>query len=59
LTIQGFYQTEEGTHTMTHNPLTGSDSDDFLRVEGFYKECSEIAIKRVLARQLAEMMKQK
>jgi antitoxin HicB len=44
---------------MTHNPHTGSGFDDFLREEGLYEECSEIAIKRVLARQLAEEMKQK
>jgi antitoxin HicB len=44
---------------MTHNPHAGSDFDDFLREEGLYEECSEIAIKRVLARQLAEEMKQK
>jgi antitoxin HicB len=44
---------------MTHNPHTGSDFDDFLREEGLYEECSEIAIKRVLARQLAEEMKLK
>jgi antitoxin HicB len=44
---------------MTYNPLTGSTFDDFLREEGLYEECSEIAIKRVLARQLAEEMKQK
>jgi antitoxin HicB len=44
---------------MTHNPHTGSAFDDFLREEGFYGECSKIAIKRVLARQLAEEMKQK
>jgi antitoxin HicB len=44
---------------MTHNPHTGSDFDDFLREEGLYEECSAIAIKRVLARQLDEEMKQK
>jgi antitoxin HicB len=44
---------------MTHNPHTGSDFDDFLREEGLYEECNAIAIKRVLARQLAEEMKQK
>jgi predicted XRE-type DNA-binding protein len=44
---------------MTINPHTGSDFDDFLREEGLYEECSAIAIKRVLARQLAEEMKQK
>ncbi len=42
---------------MTHNPHTGSDFDDFLREEGLYEECNAIAIKRVLARQLAEVMK--
>jgi antitoxin HicB len=44
---------------MTHNPHAGSAFDDFLREEGLYEECSEIAIKRVLARQLAEEMKLK
>jgi antitoxin HicB len=44
---------------MIHNPRTGSGFDDFLREEGLYEECSEIAIKRVLARQLAEEMKLK
>jgi antitoxin HicB len=44
---------------MTTNPHTSSDFDDFLREEGFYEECSAIAIKRVLARQLAEEMKRK
>jgi antitoxin HicB len=44
---------------MTHNPHAGSDFDDFLREEGLSEECSEIAIKRVLARQLAEEMKLK
>jgi antitoxin HicB len=42
---------------MTHNPHTGSGFDDFLREKNLYEECSEIAIKRVLARQLAEEMK--
>jgi antitoxin HicB len=52
---------------MTKNPHTGSDFDDSLREESLYEECSamtsgrskSIAIKRVLARQLAEEMKQK
>jgi antitoxin HicB len=44
---------------MIHNPHTGSAFDDFLREEELYEECSEIAIKRVLARQLAEEMKLK
>jgi antitoxin HicB len=38
---------------MTHNPHVGSDFDDFLREEGLYEECNEVAIKRVLAHQLA------
>jgi antitoxin HicB len=42
---------------MTDNPYTGSSFDDFLLEEGLYTECSAIAIKRVLARQLAEEMK--
>jgi hypothetical protein len=36
---------------------TGSSFDDFLQEEGLLTECSAIAIKRVLARQLAEEMK--
>jgi antitoxin HicB len=44
---------------MTLNPHTGSSFDDFLREEGLYEECNMIAIKQVLARQLAEEMKQK
>jgi antitoxin HicB len=44
---------------MPHNPHTGSDFDNFLREESLYDECSEIAINRVLARRLAEEMKQK
>jgi antitoxin HicB len=44
---------------MTHNPYTGYNFDDFLREEGLYEECNAIAIKRVLAHQLAEEMKQK
>jgi antitoxin HicB len=44
---------------MTHDPHTGSAFDDFLKEEGLYEKCSEIAIKRVLARQLAEEMKLK
>ncbi|ELS03472.1 hypothetical protein Xen7305DRAFT_00031960 [Xenococcus sp. PCC 7305] len=42
---------------MTDNPHTGSSFDDFLESEGLYTECTAIAIKRVLARQLAEEMK--
>ena len=42
---------------MTDNPYTGSSFDDFLQSEGLYTECTAIAIKRVLARQLTEEMK--
>ena len=42
---------------MTKNPHTGSSFDDFLESEGLYTECTAIAIKRVLARQLREEMK--
>jgi len=36
----------------------GSDIADFLKEEGVYEECSELAIKRVLAMQLEDMMKE-
>lgn len=42
---------------MTNNPHTGSSFDDFLLEEGLYSECTAIAIKRVLARQLESEMK--
>ncbi len=42
---------------MNDNPYTGSSFDDFLQEEGLYSECSAIAIKRVLARQLESEMK--
>ena len=41
---------------MTDNPHTGSSFDDFLESSGLYTECTAIAIKRVIARQLAEEM---
>ena len=44
---------------MTDNPCTGSSFDNFLQEEGLYEECTAIAIKRVLARQLTEEMKRK
>jgi len=34
----------------------GSDFDDFLREEGIYEEVNSVAMKRVLARQLREIM---
>ncbi len=42
---------------MSDNPHTGSSFDDFLTETGLDSECSAIAIKRVLARQLTEEMK--
>ena len=42
---------------MTDNPYTGSRFDDFLQEERLYSECTAIAIKRVLARQLESEMK--
>ena len=42
---------------MNDNPYTGSSFDDFLQEEELLEECSAIAIKRVLARQLEEEMK--
>lgn len=42
---------------MINNPCTGSSLDNFLLEEGLQVECTAIAIKRVLARQLMEEMK--
>ena len=41
---------------MTTNSHTGSSFDDFLQEEGLYAECTATAVKRVLARQLAQEM---
>ncbi len=41
-----------------NNPHNGSSFDDFLQEESLYEECSLIAIKQVLARQVMEKMKQ-
>ncbi|WP_036489552.1 XRE family transcriptional regulator [Myxosarcina sp. GI1] len=41
---------------MSNNPHTGSRIDDFLQEEGLDEECTAIAIKRVIARQLTEEM---
>ena len=38
------------------NSNIGSSFDDFLREEGIYEETTAIAIKRVLARQIAQQM---
>jgi hypothetical protein len=43
---------------MARNIHVGSDFDDFLEVEGILEETSAIALKRVIAWQLAEAMKQ-
>ena len=40
------------------NPHTGSGFDDFLRAEGAYEEAQSVAIKRVLAWQLTEKMRE-
>ncbi|MEM9949391.1 MAG: Fis family transcriptional regulator [Cyanobacteria bacterium P01_D01_bin.36] len=41
---------------MTHNPHIGSSLDELLEEEGILSEVSAIAIKRVLAWQVAEAM---
>ncbi len=38
------------------NPHTGSSFDDFLAEEGILEECTAVAIKRVLARQIEREM---
>jgi antitoxin HicB len=43
---------------MAKNPHTGSSFDDFLAEDGILEECTATAIKRVLARQIEEEMKQ-
>ena len=42
---------------MIDNPYTGSSFDDFLQEEDLQIECTAIAIKRVIARQLESEMK--
>jgi antitoxin HicB len=42
---------------MTKNRHVGSNFDDFLREEGLLADAQAVAIKRVLAYQLAQMMK--
>ncbi len=37
----------------------GSDFDDFLKEEGILGETEKVAVKRVLAMQIAELMKEK
>lgn len=40
-----------------HNPHIGSNFDDFLEEEGMLEEATAVAIKRVIAWQIAEAMK--
>ena len=42
---------------MRENPHTGFLSDEFLKEEKLYAECTATAVKRVIARQLTEEMK--
>jgi antitoxin HicB len=42
---------------MSKNPHTGSSFDDFLKEEGLYEECTAVALKRILAWQLKQEMK--
>ena len=37
----------------------GSSFEDWLQEEGIYEECTETAVKRVLAMQIEDMMKHK
>jgi hypothetical protein len=43
---------------MSTNPHLGSSFDDFLKEEGIYKEVTARAIKRVLAWQIEQAMKE-
>lgn len=43
---------------MTDNPHIGSTLEDFLREEGRFEEATATAVKRVLAWQIEERMKQ-
>jgi hypothetical protein len=44
---------------MARNPRTGSSFDEFLKEEGIYEECTAVALKNILARQIAAEMKKK
>jgi len=44
---------------MAKNPHEGSSFDDFLKEDGIYEECTAGALKKVLAWQLEEEMKNK
>lgn len=43
---------------MSQNKHIGSDFEDFLKEEGILEECDKIAMKRVLAFQIEQEMKQ-
>ena len=44
---------------MAENPHEGSSFDDFLREDGIYEECTAKVLKRVLAWQIEQDMKNK
>ncbi len=44
---------------MSNNKHVGSSVDDFLKEEGIYDETRSVAIKRVIAWQIQQAMKQK
>ena len=44
---------------MTTNPYIGSSLDDFLKEDGILEEVEAIAIKRVLAWQVSQLMQEK
>jgi len=44
---------------MKNNPHTGSSFDEFLKEEGLYEEVTARALKRIVALQIKEAMKEK
>lgn len=51
--------TEMMDDRITHNPHWGSTLDDFLDEEGIREEATTVAIRRVIAWQIAEEMRRK
>jgi hypothetical protein len=45
-------------NVMAKNPHAGSSFDDFLKEEGMYEACTAAALKKVLAWQVEQEMKQ-
>lgn len=43
---------------MTQNPYIGSSLDDLLQEEGIYERANAMAVKRVLAWQIAQLMQE-